>query len=285
MAAKYGDLVQPLKFKKGPGGGNARELVFVSGAELGGFDFNFIIGVYNETGDWAPNRGAHSHTFDECLLFFGYDDNDMNYLGSDLSLAVGKEREVHKYSVPMVVAAPKGFPHCPLITEKVYRPFGHFHLALAADYSGGPEPEEGTTDGNKYTEYFNEMKAAAGPGGADSVQEFTVSGGQLQGIPINFRMGLHNETGQWQPGKGAQVHPYNACLVFFGHNVDDMYYLGAEISVELGEEHEKHTFDVPTVVALPKGTPYGPIVCNRLDRPYGSMLIGLDADYKSDWME
>ena len=84
---KYGKYVNKLKFQPGRGGANARELVFVGGEELGGFNLNFIVGVYDQTGDWAPNMGAHTHPFDECLLFFGYDDNDMNYLGSDMSLS------------------------------------------------------------------------------------------------------------------------------------------------------------------------------------------------------
>ena len=127
---KYADRVITLEFKPGRGGGNAKELCPVNGEALGGLNFNFIIGVYENTGDWAPGMGAHSHSFDECLLFFGYDDNDLNYLGSDMSLAVGKEQEIHKFSVPMVVAAPRGMSHCPLITEKVYNRFGHFHLAI-----------------------------------------------------------------------------------------------------------------------------------------------------------
>ena len=115
---KYGNLVKTLSFRPGMGGANAKELTFVGGDELGGMDLNFIVGVYDQTGDWAPNRGAHEHTFDECLLFFGYDDEDMSYLGADMSLAVGKEREKHHFSVPTVVAAPRGVPHCPLVTEK-----------------------------------------------------------------------------------------------------------------------------------------------------------------------
>jgi hypothetical protein len=27
------------------------------------------VGVYDQTGNWAPNRGAHNHPFDECRLF------------------------------------------------------------------------------------------------------------------------------------------------------------------------------------------------------------------------
>lgn len=282
---KYGDLVKKLIFREGMGGANAREMVFVGGDQLAGFELNFIVGVYDQTGDWAPGRGAHTHPFDELLLFFGYDDNDMSYLGSDIELALGKEQEKHKFSVPTVVVAPKAVPHCPLITERVYKPFGHFHLALSTKYSGDGVKQEGTTDGNKYTHLVKKMTVKKGPGGADAKQVISVSGDELEGLNLNFAMGLYNETGQWHPKKGARVHPYDECLVFFGNNTDDLSYLGAELTVEIGQEREKHTFNVPTVVALPRGTPHYPIVCSRVDKPYRVMKVGLGARYQSSWID
>ena len=282
---KYGKFVNKLKFQQGRGGANARELVFVGGEALGGFDLNFIVGVYDQTGDWAPNMGAHIHTFDECLLFFGYDDKGMNYLGSDMELAVGKEYEKHKFSVPTVVAAPANMPHCPLVTEKVYKPFGHFHLALSAKYSGTGVKQEGTTNGKKYDYLFKKMPAQKGPGGANTVQVVTITGADLGGLPVNFTMGLYNQAGEWYPGKGACMHSYDSCLIFFGHKTDDLSYLGAEITIAIGKEQEKHTFDVPTVVSLPKGTPHFPIVCNRVDKPYRVMQVGLSAKYDISWIK
>lgn len=282
---KYGKMVKNLKFMQGRGGANARELTFVPGEEMGGFDFNFIVGVYDQTGDWAPNRGAHSHPFDELLLFFGYDKEDMNYLGSDMELCLGKELEAHKFSVPTVAVAPKGVPHCPLVTEKVYKPFGHFHLALNAKYSGDSVKSEGTTDGNKYTHLIKTMKVEKGPGGANAKQIISCSGDQLEGLAINFQMGLYQKTGEWYPGKGAQVHPYDECLVFFGNKTDDLSYLGAEITIDIGQEHEKHTFNVPTLVSIPRGTPHLPIVCNKIENPYRMMQVGLAAQYKSTWVK
>jgi hypothetical protein len=81
------------------------------------------------------------------------------------------------------------------------------------------------------------------------------------------------------------VHPYDSCLIFFGHNTDDLSYLGADITLEIGKEHEKHNFNVPTVVALPKGTPHFPIVCNKVEKPYSVMQVGLSAEYKSSWVD
>ena len=277
---RYGDLVKSLAFQKGRGGANARELVFVGGDAMAGFDFNFIVGVYDQTGDWAPGRGAHVHPFDECLLFFGYDPDDMSYLGSDMELSLGKEQEKHKFSVPTVAIAPKGVPHCPLITEKVYKAFGHFHLALADKYAAEGVKQEGTTDGKKYAHLMKKMTVVKGVGGADAAQMFVMSGDDLEGLNVNFCMGLFNQAGRWDPGKGAHVHPYDECLIFFGHNTDNLSYLGAEITIEIGKEHEKYTFDVPTVVSIPRGTPHMPVVCNRVDRPYRVMQVGLSPRYE-----
>jgi hypothetical protein len=278
---KYSNYVKQLAYQKGRGGANAKELTFVSGEDMGGFDFNFIIGVYDQIGDWAPDSGAHTHPFDELLLFFGYDDKDMNYLGSDMELALGKEWEIQKFSVPTVGVAPQGFPHCPLVTKKVYKPFGHFHLAMSAKYSGEHVEKEGTTNGKKYAHLMKTMKAKKGVGGADAVQFVQISGDELEGLNINFNMGLFNKPGRWDPGHGAHIHPYDEAYVFFGHNTDNLGYLGAEITMEIGKEHEKHTFDKPTLVAIPRGVPHMPVTCNKVERPYRVMQVGLGLKYQA----
>ena len=282
--SKYGNLVQKLNFVKGHGGANAKELVFLGAKDLSGFDFNFIVGVYGEEGDWAPGAGAHNHPFDELIMFFGYDPTDMNYLGAELDLHMGVEWEKHEVKIPTVALAPKGFPHIPLITTKVFKDFGHFHLALSGTYKGKPVEKKGETDGTKYNHMMKAMIAKEGPGGANARQIFEMTGEDLGGMNINYVMGLYNEAGEYYPGKGAQIHPYDEVLVFFGHNTDDMSYLGAEITVSIGEEKEQHTFDVPTAIAIPRGTPHMPIVCNKVDQPYRMMQIGLSPKYETEWV-
>jgi hypothetical protein len=284
--SKYGHLIKGLDFREGRGGANAREIVFVQGSDIQGFELNFMLGVYEQTGDWAPGHGAHIHPFDELILFFGYTE-DLSYLGSDMELCLGKEREKHKFSAPTVAVVAKGLPHNPLVTEKVYKPFGHFHLALSAKYSGSPVPQEGQTDGNKYTHLVKKMPVIKGPGGADAKQLISMSGDQLEGLNINFTMGLFNGTGQWQSeqGKRAHSHPYNECMVFFGTDSSELKHLGAEIIVDIGQEHERHALTVPSVIALPKGLPHSPIVCNRADRAYGVMQVGLNPQYRRQMVD
>ena len=198
--------------------------------------------------------------------------------------------EKHIIHVPTVVNAPRGVPHLPLYTTKVYKPFGHFHIALSGDYmkqtSKKPLSKKGETDGNKYKHLINELPAKDGPGGAGATQEWLVSGEkELGNFDLNVTMGIHNKTGEYYPGKGAKVHPYDSCLVFYGHNTDDLTYLGAEITIEIGKEHEEYTFDKPTCIVLPKGTPYSPITCNKVDKSYRVVQIGLAKKYEAEWLD
>jgi hypothetical protein len=179
----------------------------------------------------------------------------------------------------MAVPAPKGIPHCPLLTEKVYKPFGHFHLALSKKYTASQVKQEGTTDGNKYSHFMKEMVVRQGPGGADARQFFAMSGADLEGLPLNFVMGLHDKSGRWS--QASHVHAYDEIMVFFGHNVADLSYLGADITLEIGPEHEKHSFNVPTVVSIPRGLVHFPVTCNKVDQPYRMMQVGLGLHYKS----
>jgi hypothetical protein len=52
--------------------------------------------------------------------------------------------------------------------------------------------------------------------------------------------------------------------------------------VEIGLEHEQYTFNQPTAIAMPRGTSHGPITCNKVERPYAVMQIGLGAKYQSE---
>jgi len=81
----------------------------------------------------------------------------------------------------------------------------------------------------------------------------------------------------------SHLHPYDEAIVFFSLEQSDLSHLGAEMTVEIGKEHEKYTFDKPAVLPSP-GYAALPITCNKVDRPYAVMQIGLGPKYKSEWV-
>ena len=112
-------------------------------------------------------------------------------------------------------------------------------------------------------------------------------GKDLEGIDVNWCWGIHTEPGVWMrgPGKGAHVHPVDEVLVFAGTDPADIDYLGAEIQIDLGPEHERYIIDEPTAVVLPAGFPHNPIVTRWVDKPFGVLMISLGANHETRYID
>jgi hypothetical protein len=104
----------------------------------------------------------------------------------------------------------------------------------------------------------------------------------MEGFNALFSYGFVKKPSTFHPLKGMLIHPYDEILVFEGTKNTDIFYLGAEVSVRLGEEQEEHTFTEPSCVLIPKGLPHGPATVKSLERPIVHYTIGLDAAYKAE---
>lgn len=118
----------------GVGPANADELVWMFGSDLEGFNVNFTWGFYSKTGIWHEGHGAHVHDVAEVLVFVGLDPNDIDYLGAELTIDMGKEHEQYTFDKPTVVICPAGLPHLPLITNKVEKPYSFYVISLDAEH-------------------------------------------------------------------------------------------------------------------------------------------------------
>jgi hypothetical protein len=71
---------------------------------------------------WHPDR-PHAHNRPEILNFIGTDLNDLNNLGGEAELCLGKEMERYIIDSPTSVVIPPKLAHIPLIITRVDRPF------------------------------------------------------------------------------------------------------------------------------------------------------------------
>ncbi|OGO32486.1 MAG: hypothetical protein A2Z29_06695 [Chloroflexi bacterium RBG_16_56_11] len=108
-----------------------------------------------------------------------------------------------------------------------------------------------------------------------------MEGKDMEGFNAHFSYGFIKKPVTLHPLEGMLVHPYDECLVFEGTDTKSILNLGAEVSVELGEEREEHTFKDPSVILVPKGLPHGPVTVKKLDRTIVHYSIGLAAAYKA----
>jgi len=56
-------------------------------------------------------------------------------LGAELELGMGKDQERHIINTPTVAVCPEGFPHLPLITRWVDKPYGFIVVCLSGEHA------------------------------------------------------------------------------------------------------------------------------------------------------
>jgi hypothetical protein len=125
-------VMHPAEMGVGPGNGD--QIVWLYGRDLEGMDVNFTWGLYSRCGKWHRGGEAHTHPEEEILCFVGLDPNDINYLGAELELGMGPDYERHIFNKPTVAICPKGFPHLPLITRWVDKPYGFMVICLSGEH-------------------------------------------------------------------------------------------------------------------------------------------------------
>lgn len=326
---KYGHLIKPFsqhridkaKPKKG------KEKVFFnvpqydeqsvgfSGKDLEGINLSLNYKFKTKLGDWHNGRDPHVHPYPEVQFYVGLDTANVNYLGAEVDVCLGKEQETYTFAEPTVIVIPAGVPHGPAITKRIYSPkgYGFYTAILAADSKpqwlndSHPAPSKG-----KYAKLVKPLKSAIvtergklnpnrfagqksafassapsgfqlGPGNADHLAWFY--GKELDGLNVNMDWGFFSKPGLWHRGAGAHSHPVDEVLVFAGVNPADMNYLGAEIEIDLGKEHERHIIDKPSVVVVPAGTPHCPIVSRWVDKPFAFFSVNLSAAPETTYID
>jgi hypothetical protein len=121
--------------ERGVGPGNGDQTVWLFGEDLEGFDVNFTWGFHSHCGKWHRGGEAHYHPEAEILVYVGLDPDNMDYLGAELELGMGKDQERHIINVPTVAVCPEGFPHLPLITRWVDKPYGFIVACLSGEHA------------------------------------------------------------------------------------------------------------------------------------------------------
>jgi hypothetical protein len=310
MAKKeYAHLVKPLRVQEPPKGlyGGAR--VWMEGKDLEGFNAHFTYGFVKEPGPFHPLEGALVHPYDECLIFAGLDNTNIHFLGAEMSICLGVEREEHVFSEPTVVVIPKGTPHGPVLVKRVDKPFVHYGFGLAPEYKAASLPVKAKGSGSTHAHLVKRLVThvdpnkvgtgmgyervvdkdgvlrpadrGIGPGNAD--QLVWLFGRDLEGMEVNFTWGFYSRCGKWHRAGETHTHPEEEILIVAGLDPNNIDYLGAEI--EMGMGGERHVFNKPTVSICPKGFPHLPQITRWVDKPYAFFVINLSGEHDSPWVE
>jgi hypothetical protein len=118
-----------------------------------------------------------------------------------------------------------------------------------------------------------------GPGNADHL--IWMHGKDLEGLDVSIFWGFCSQAGIWRRGAGAHVHPTDEVLIYLGLDPNDSDYLGAEIEIDMGQEHERHIINKSSVVICPAGTPHMPQVTRWVDKPFAFFAINLSGEHET----
>jgi len=325
MAKKeYAHLVKPLRVQDPPAGLYKEPCVWMEGKDLEGYNGHISYGFIKELGPFHPKEGALIHPYDECLIFAGLDNTNIRYLGAEVSIELGGEREEHVFNKPSVVLIPKGTPHGPVTVKRVDRPIVHYTIGLAPEYkatsiapSSLPPKSTGSKHGHLVKPLITKVEPKSDGSGmgyeraidsegvmhptspnrlinleqvgqigpGNADQLVWLFGPNLEGMEVNFTWGFYTKCGKWHRGGEAHTHPEEEILVFVGLDPNDLNYLGAELEIGMGKDYERHFFNKPTVAICPKGFPHLPLITRWVDKPYGFFVICLSGEHDSPWVE
>jgi len=126
-------VMRPAEFGVGPGNGD--QIVWLYGKDLEGFDVNFTWGFYSRCGKWHRGGEAHTHPEEEILCFLSLDPENLDVLGAELELGMGPDYERHIFNTPTIAICPAGFPHLPLITRWVDKPYAFIVVCLSGEHA------------------------------------------------------------------------------------------------------------------------------------------------------
>lgn len=321
---EYTHLVKPLLVQQPPDGLYGQPRVWMESKDLEGFNAHFSYGFLKEDCTCHPTEGMIVHPFDEILLFAGSDnEKSFDYLGAEISIELGGERERHVFDKPTVVVIPRGTVHGAVTVRKVERPVVHYTIGLAPEYAAervrtpyargsesslsdvptlghlikpldkfmSPAPMRDATKDPEVMKavmaanpHFNpEEVGLIGPANADSL--VWLYGDQVEKLEVNFTWGYYTRCGKWHRGGEAHTHPEEEILVFVGLNPDDLSVMDAELEIGMGPDYERHIFNTPTVCICPQGFPHLPLITRWVDKPYGFFVICLSGEHDSPWVE
>lgn len=314
---KYAHLVKPLLLKEGPKGLYPKPLFWMEGSDLEGFNGQFSYTIVKEICSFHPIEGAIVHPYDEIIAFGGLDPRDILYLGAEISIELGEEREEYIFTEPTVINIPKGTVHGPIKVRRLYKPFAHYTISLAPEYKASvvkTDDKAAISDGKKYAHLVKKMithvdpeligtgmgyelctdergvmksslapHGMLGPGNSDEL--IWMFGKDLERFELNFLWGHYSKAGKWHRDGESHTHPDEEILIWVGFDPDNLTYLGCEIEMGMGDEDERHIFDVPTIAICPKGFAHLPEITRWVDKPYGFMVACLNANHDSPWVE
>ncbi|MBN1177263.1 MAG: hypothetical protein JXA51_06245 [Dehalococcoidales bacterium] len=277
---RYGHLIKNFTFKD-YGQGDYRQGTKMAGSFFG-YDVCMEYGTYYAAGKMSKSyKDAVAHDYDQVMIWMGTDTYDLGYLGAEVELCLGEEKEKHMITTATAVAVPKGMPYIPADVTRMDERFISMTVAMTAKTKSKAvtlddrQPEPAGFMRSKYVQNVQHLAFTRnGPWHYGPLNPDTHDGAitDIHGKDFEFHMSyesMNRAPYRFGPVPDKpHVHPYTEFLLFMGADTEDLNDLGAEIEVYMGKEMEKHVVTKPCVAIQPRHHAHCPVIVTRQDRPW-----------------
>jgi mannose-6-phosphate isomerase-like protein (cupin superfamily) len=235
-------------------------------------DKNVVPGAFQLNCSWYLKKldkgpGAHTHSVDEIIGFFGNDAANPYDLHGEVEIWL--EGEKHTITQSAYVYIPAGMNHCPLILKRVDRPIFHFSTVTSGTYivEGTKDNPKPAYDLSKHivTELIQpEERIRLAP-------RYNQYAKRVLWIDKNVVPGAFNMNVSWYLKAGETIddkphtHKQDEIIGFFSNDADNPNDLGGEIEMWLGGE--KHIITKSSLLFIPAGMVHCPLILRRVGRP------------------
>ena len=130
---KYGKYIVKEPYRKPTNEAVIQPQVNLQGAIHGG-GANITLSRSWITQPFTMIKEAHTHDYDQFLIFAGGNPLNVKEFGAEIELYLGKEGEKHNINSPTLVHIPAGLWHGPLVYTKINKPIEFLDIFLAPEY-------------------------------------------------------------------------------------------------------------------------------------------------------
>jgi len=227
---------------------------------------------------WSINK-SRTHDTHELLCFVGGNPENIRDLGAEISLKLGDAGEEHIINDATVVSIPPGLKHGPISVKKFSKPFILLRIVNSKEYQAKLDaeagPEEAFTmkrmvEGNEVLKHGKKfwMNMVRGPLFIDYEPGWT--GTSIWAHHNEYKsgtsLGYHCIVTPYDV-RMNHAHDFHETLCFLSGDPKNPKELGAEVTVSLGDEQEKHTFNTPTIISMPPGLKHCPMLVDKVTKP------------------
>jgi hypothetical protein len=242
--------------------------------------------------NWSLDE-SRTHDTHELLCFLGSNPQNIRDLGAEVRLNLGDINEEHIIIDATVVSIPAGLKHGPIVVNKYSNPFILLRILNSREYQDRLDSEtaEGNVFGRKILVEGSEtpkygkkywMNIVRGPFFID--YEPGWAGTSIWAHHDEYKsgttLGYHCITSTYDV-RYTHAHNFHELLCFLSGDPENITELGAEVSICLGDELEKHTFNSPTIISMPPGLKHCPLLVDKVTKPVVFLEVSMTRDFKA----